>query len=213
MGSRFWIATLLVVASYFPASPALSGVPVRLSTGSGVWSSDREDFETFLKDGRTSDRGIASLVRKSGWTADEVRAGFLRLYSVDVAGLARFLNSEPGVIFLKNQTRSYIPYASLSEHRVEALRSAILADAADGEISAAGILATLPTDFRLARLGGYDGVQNVCAELRCEGSEQCTSLLSWYMFLPACLEANAMATAVDEIDFSPLEPNRNRRPR
>jgi hypothetical protein len=62
--------------------------------------------------------------------------------------------------------------------------------AADGELSAEGILAALPTDFRLARMERFDGVQNTCAELRCMGADQCTSLLSWYLFLPACLQAN-----------------------
>ena len=47
---------------------------------------------------------------------------------------------------------------------VVALRSAIIADSIDGEISSAGIMAELPVDFRLAdTCGTYDGIQNVCA--------------------------------------------------
>ena len=47
-------------------------------------------------------------------------------------------------------------------------------------------------DFRLAdTCGTYDGIQNVCAPNHCEGDAQCTSLLSWYVFLPACVQANS----------------------
>jgi hypothetical protein len=49
-------------------------------------------------------------------------------------------------------------------------------------------MAELPVDFRLAdTCGTYDGIQNVCAPDKCEGDAQCTSLLSWYVFLPACV--------------------------
>ena len=75
---------------------------------------------------------------------------------------------------------------------VVALRSAIVADSIDGEISSAGIMAELPVDFRLAdTCGTYDGIQNVCAPNHCEGDAQWTSLLSWYVFLPACVQANS----------------------
>ena len=63
---------------------------------------------------------------------------------------------------------------------VVVLRSAIIADSIDGEISSASIMAELPVDFRLAdTCGTYDGIQNVCAPYKCEGDAQCTSLLSW----------------------------------
>jgi hypothetical protein len=82
----------------------------------------------------------------------------------------------------------------MSTYAVEGLRSAIIADAADGQISSAGIMAALPTDFRLAdTCNTYDGKQNVCAEGKCQGEAQCTSLLSWYVFLPACIQANQQA--------------------
>lgn len=75
---------------------------------------------------------------------------------------------------------------------VVALRSAIIADSIDGEISSARIMAELPADFRLAdTCGSYDGNQNVCAPNHCEGDAQCTSLVSWYFFLPACIQANS----------------------
>jgi hypothetical protein len=44
----------------------------------------------------------------------------------------------------------------------------------------------LPTDFRLA-----EGPQAVGAEGRCKPQTgQCTSLLSWYVFLPARIQAS-----------------------
>lgn len=215
---RAWLAALLCVVagevralraepSVLPPAP----VPVRASTGAGVASTSLQEVTGFVSSGRTRNRSLAALIRQSGWTPLELRSQLSKTYQVDTAGLARFLNSEGGVLFLHNQTRSYVPFAALSAYRVQALRAAILADSEDGEISALGIMQQLPTDFRLARLGRFDGVQNVCAELRCEGRDQCSSLLSWYVFLPACLQANATTSAVDEIDFSQLESGPRRR--
>jgi hypothetical protein len=86
----------------------------------------------------------------------------------------------------------------MNTYAVQALRSAIIADAADGKLSAFGILSSLPTDFRLADFcNTYTGAQNICAEGRCKpGTAQCTSLLSWYVFLPACIQANQVSEPV-----------------
>jgi hypothetical protein len=92
----------------------------------------------------------------------------------------------------------------MSTYAVPALRSAIIADAADGSISSAGIMAALPTDFRLAdTCGTYDGKQNICAEGKCQGNAQCTSLLSWYVFLPACIQANQVLDPVAQARPAP----------
>lgn len=174
-------------------------IPVRSSNAGAVWSTSPSAFRTFVKSGVVSDRGLGQLIARSGWTRDELRAGFVKEYSVELNAVAAFLNSEPGVLWLRNQTRSYTPFATLRANAATALRSAILADAVDGSISAAGIMAALPTDFRLTK--GYrdlDGVQNVCAIARCEDPEQCTSLLSWFYFLPACVQANANRSLVDQ---------------
>ena len=115
-----------------------------------------------------------------------------KTYEVDVVGVSRFLYSTDGVKFLKDQTRSYFPYWKMKSTAVVALRSAIILDSADGKLSSAGIMSYLPVDFRLAdTCNTYDGVQNVCAPDKCEGDAQCTSLLSWYVFLPACVQANS----------------------
>jgi hypothetical protein len=124
---------------------------------------------------------------------------------VDLVGVSRFLYSDAGVKFLKNATSSYFPYWSMNTYAVQALRSAIIKDAADGSISSAGIMRALPTDFRLADFcNTYTGAQNICAEGRCQaGTAQCTSLLSWYVFLPACIQANQLVDPVAAVRTAP----------
>ncbi len=195
--------TALIVAGVLLAGAAVKAeeqtTPVRSSTAGAVWSNSPAAFRKFVQTGVVADRGLGQLIARSGWTKDELRAAFVKEYPVDVGAVFTFLSSEPGVLWLRNQTRSYTPFASLRSYAPTALRAAILADASDGTISAAGIMAALPTDFRLTR--GYrdlDGVQNVCAVTRCEDPRQCTSLLSWFYFLPACIQADASRSMIDE---------------
>ena len=55
----------------------------------------------------------------------------------------------------------------------------------------------LRVDMRLAdTCGTFDGSQNVCAKGKCQGDQQCTSLMSWYVFLPACIQANQIKDPV-----------------
>ena len=187
-----------VTAGCLPVSAAVdNNLPIRWNTGAAVWSTNQDAVDTFLKTGEVTDRGLAGGISRSGWTADELRSGLTKSYSVDFVGVSRFLYSDAGVKFLKVQSRSYFPYWTMSTYAVEGLRSAIIADAVDGSISSAGIMANLPTDYRLAdTCGTYDGKQNVCAEGRCTTDAQCTSLLSWYVFLPACIQANQQADPV-----------------
>ena len=176
------------------AAPAEAGTsrPVRWNTGGAVWTTTSSEFKTFFSTGDITDRALSSGISNSGWTAEEIQEGMTKTYAVDIIGVSRFLYSDDGVKFLKDQTRSYFPYWKMKSTSVVALRSAIIADSIDGEISSAGIMAQLPVDFRLAdTCGTYDGIQNVCAPNHCEGDAQCTSLLSWYVFLPACVQANS----------------------
>ena len=113
-----------------------------------------------------------------------------KTYAVDIIGVSRFLYSDDGVKFLKDQTRSYFPYWKMKSTSVVALRSAIIADAKDGLISSIGIMKQLPVAFRLSDNGPTDGRQRVCAPDKVSGA-QSTSLLSWYVFLPACIKANS----------------------
>ena len=176
------------------AVPAEAGTkrPVRWNTGGAVWTTTSKDFKAFFKSGEITDRALLEGINNSGWTAEEIQEGMTKTYAVDIIGVSRFLYSDDGVKFLKDQTRSYFPYWKMKSTSVVGLRSAIIADSIDGEISSAGIMAELLVDFRLAdTCSTYDGIQNFCAPNHCEGDAQCTSLLSWYVFLPACVQANS----------------------
>jgi hypothetical protein len=195
-----------LTASVLPASAAVDNdLPVRWNTGGAVWSTNQSAFDTFLKSGDITDRGLEGGLARSGWTSDEVKSGMNKTYAVNLVGVSRFLYSDAGVKFLKNATNSYFPYYSMNTYAVQALRSAIIFDARDGSISSAGIMKALPTDFRLADFcNTYTGSQNICAEGRCQaGTAQCTSLLSWYVFLPACIQANQMADPVAAVKMAP----------
>ena len=166
--------------------------PVRWNTGGAVWTTTSSEFKTFFETGDVTDRALDAGINNSGWTAEEIQWGMTKSYSVDIIGVSRFLYSDDGVKFLKDQTASYIPYWRIKKTAVVALRSAIIADSIDGKISPASIMAALPVDFRLAdTCGTYTGAQNVCAPDKCEGDAQCTSLLSWFVFLPAYVQANS----------------------
>lgn len=167
-------------------SPVLAAErPVRWTTGGAVWSTQQQAFDTFVDSGDITDRGLEGGLNRSGWTAQEVRAGMAKSYTVDLRAVTRFLYSTAGIDFLKTATVNYYPYWSMTNTSVQALRSAIIKDSVDGSISSIGIMRALPTDFRLA-----EGPQAVGAEGRCKPqTAQCTSLLSWYVFLPARIQA------------------------
>ena len=132
-------------------------------------------------------------INNSGWTVKEIQAAMTKSYGVDLIGVSRFLYSSDGVAFLEDQTKSYSPFWKKQKTAVVALRSAIILDATDGEISAAGIMKQLPVAFRLNDNGVSDGSQNVC-KYGFNGA-QATSLRSWYVFLPACVQAKQILPA------------------
>jgi hypothetical protein len=182
-------AALAALAAHAEAGTSL---PVRWNTNGAVWTTTSSEFKTFFETGDVTDRTLDAGINNSGWTAEEIQWGMTKSYSVDIIGVSRFLYSDDGVKFLKNQTASYFPYWRMKKTAVVALRSAIIADSIDGQISPASIMAALPVDFRLAdTCGSYTGAQNVCAPDKCEGDAQCTSLLSWFVFLPAYVQANS----------------------
>ena len=194
MFSRLAVGIFVGAALAAPAAHAEAGtsLPVRWNTGGAVWTTTSSEFKTFCETDDVTDRALDAGVNNSGWTAEEIQWGMTKSYSVDIIGVSRFLYSDDGVKFLKDQTASYIPYWRIKKTAVVALRSAIIADSIDGKISPASIMAALPVDFRLADpCGSYTGAQNVCALDKCEGDTQCTSLLSWFVFLPAYVQANS----------------------
>ena len=180
--------SLAVIAG--PFSKANTQPPVRWNTGGSVNTTSYRELESFLVDGAVKDRALRDAIRMSGWTAEELRFGLNKVYAVDLAGVSRFLYSDAGEAFLQDQTRSYVPYWRKKTTASMALRAAIIADAKDGLISSIGIMKQLPVSFRLSDNGPTDGRQNVCAPDKVSGY-QASSLLSWYVFLPACIKANS----------------------
>lgn len=184
-------AATAAVSSAIASAPTAAPPPIRWNTGGAVWSTSQQAVDAFLATGVVNDRGLAAGLAQSGWPLEELRVALVKPYTVEFTALSRFLYAPEGEAFLKEATRSYVPYGAQGSTAVAALRSAILRDGADGSISSVGIMRALPTSFRLADTGpGRNGAQILCARGRClEGTGQCTSLFSWYAFLPACLQA------------------------
>ena len=190
------------LSTFALAAEAGTKHPVRWKTGGAVWTTTSSAFGTFFEDGEITDRALEAGINGSGWTADEIREGMTRNYDVDLVGVSRFLYSEEGEQFLDEQTRSYFPYWMKKKTAVVALRSAIIADSVDGQLSSAGILRALPVDFALADNGASDGAQNVCKPGL--DAPRDTSLLSWYVFLPACVQANQVVEAAPAPAAAPV---------
>ena len=190
------------LSTFALAAEAGTKRPVRWKTGGAVWTTTKSAFNTYFEDGEITDRALEAGINGSGWTADEVREGMTRNYDVDLVGVSRFLYSEEGEQFLDEQTRSYFPYWMKKKTAVVALRSAIIADSVDGQISSAGIMKELPVDFALADNGASDGAQNVCKPGL--DAPRDTSLLSWYVFLPACVQANQVVEAAPAPAAAPV---------
>ena len=163
---------------------------MRWNTGGSVNTTTYSELESFIVDGVVTDRALQDAIRMSGWSAEELRFGLSKVYAVDLAGVSQFLDSDAGEAFLQHQTMSYVPYWGKKTTAAMALRAAIIADAKDGLISSIGIIKQLPVAFRLSDNGPNYGRQRVCAPDKVSGA-QSTSLLSWYVFLPACIKANS----------------------
>ena len=170
---------------------------LRLEDGAELWTIPYPAIQQFIADGTFSDQRLRQLVTRSGWPEDQLRVALAKPYGVELVPLARFLYSPAGVAFLQQQTRAFRPLKSQRRDlRVEGLRAAILRNAQGGTLSAMGILQQLPTDF-VVELGGV-GVAR-CSSLPCTNPQQCRSVLSWLVFLPACLQATAMNSAAPPV--------------
>jgi hypothetical protein len=155
---------------------------MRWTTGAAVWSTPQQAIDTFLRTGSITDRGLDGGLNSAAWSPGDIRAAMNKLYSVDLAGVGRFLSSPAGEAMLQGEARTYYPYWSQGRTGLQALRAAILTDAADGRISSASILASLPTNMR---------VTPGCKA----ASGACPPLFSWWVFLPARIQAGAHAEA------------------
>ena len=174
-----------------PAPLELPGATqtLRLSSGAELWTIPYAALQQFVANGTFTDRRLLQLAANSGWPDDQLRVALAKPYAVGLVPLAKFLYSPAGVAFLQQQTQAFRPLlAQGRDLRVEGLRAAILRTAKDGTVSAMGILRELPTTF-VVELGGPPTQR--CSSLPCQNPQQCTSTLSWWVFLPACLQAAA----------------------
>ena len=180
---RFAAAVLLAAAA--PAA-----AQVRLVRGGQLWTIPDAALQQFVDDGTFSDRRLRQLVNQSGWPEDALRVALAKPYSVELLPLSRFLYSPEGEAFLRQQTLAFRPLrASQPDLRVEGLRAALLRSSASGTISAMALLRELPTAFVVDQQGEPSPR---CSSLPCSNPQQCRSVLSWLVFLPACLQAAAV---------------------
>ena len=156
-------------------------------TGGAAWVSNLPAFLSFLETGSINDRSLFASIRDSGWTADEIRFGMRKVYNVDVVRVARFLNSREGIDFLSLHTSFYYPRNGSRNSAIPALRSAIIKASLGGKLSSVGIIRNLPVDFRLASEDSSDGGGLVICAPEKVDKRQASSLVTWYLFLPACI--------------------------
>lgn len=166
-------STALVIGGLPSGEVKAAEQPVRWTRGAAVWSTSQEALNRFLSTGVVTDRGLAGGLNGTGWSPEEIRSAMNKPYSVDLAAVDRFLDSPAGEATLRGEARVYYPYWSQGRTGMQALRAAVLTDSADGRISGATILASLPADMRLT-------------------SAPATPLLTWLVFLPAQIQAGAM---------------------
>lgn len=156
-------------------------------TGGADWVGNLPAFLSFLETGSINDRSLSASIRDSGWTADEIRFGMRKVYNVDVVRVSRFLNSREGINFLSLHTSSYYPRNGQRNSAIPALRSAIIKASLGGKLSSVGIISNLPVDFRLASEDSSDGGGLVICAPEKVDQRQASSLVTWYLFLPACI--------------------------
>jgi len=127
----------------------------------------------------------AGLISGSGYSEQELQQGLSQQQSVDVVAVANYLYSDQGSKFLLDSIggNNYTPYSSQT-FQLQSLRSAIILDSVDGQLSGFGIMKLLPVDQRL------QGSMKVC-NVDPNNTQRATSLLSWYVNTPACIAANS----------------------
>ena len=110
-------------------------------------------------------------------------------YNVDVVR-RRYLNSREGINFLSLRT-FLLSSKWAAEFCDSALRSAIIKASLGGKLSSVGIISNLPVDFRLASEDSSDGGGLVICAPEKVDQRQASSLVTWYLFLPACIVRDA----------------------
>ena len=186
------LSTGFILSPSAASAEVLADLCIRSKSFNPALARKCENLNIFLETGKIKGRSLRVDLQKSGWKIDEIRIAMNRKYSVNIVSVSRYLNSESGINFLKGQTAFYSPRWGKKNTAVVALRSAILSDSMDGQISSAGIMASLPVEFSFSDSLSKNYIRNgICAPSMCNGHEQCNSLLSRYIFLPACIFANS----------------------
>jgi len=144
----------------------------------GLIGSRLNMLEAFVDTGVIKDRALKNAIKKSRWSPQEVRSAISRIYKVDKKSLAIILKSSSGVTF------------SINKDLKKDLFKAILDDSLDGTISTIGILSYLKTFPRdLGECISPGNKEFTCDQGKCNSDLNCKTILSWYIFLPACLQA------------------------
>ena len=187
------VPVVVAPVSPVPVAPPLANPqPLRLLAGAELWTIPDTALQQFASSGVVSDQRLQRLVATAGWPDDALRAALLKPYAVDLVAVARFLDSAAGQTFLQQQSRAFRLLRdahSGRDLRMPALRAAILAEARGGSLRALGILRRLPAPL-VVDLSGPSPLR--CSSLPCDNPDQCSSVLSWLVFLPACLQAAAV---------------------
>lgn len=173
------------------AGPLMAAeLPIRAVSGAAVKSSTNGEVKDFATPPETTQASggvgfvdsivknkggvIDQLAGKSGWSEDQLRTALNQTYQVAQFGVANYLYSPEGVGFLLASNRTFQPYWR-GTSLIQGLRAAVINASADGQLSGAEILYSLPVNFRL----NYAALP-VCPSPLASGSgEQCTSLLSY----------------------------------
>ena len=166
-----WNALLVLLA----ANPVKAAEPFQ----NGISATD---VSQFVSTGNAV-KGLHPFIKDSGWTKEEIKKGLVKSYNIKLSSVHKFLRSDPGEKFLKVITEGYRP-RSESVNASTAIRAAIMKDASDGQISALGIMQSLPVDFHVS------GTVSICADNIQVSRQQRNSIISWYLFLPACIYAS-----------------------
>ncbi len=146
-------------------------------------------FQEFVQTGKSRNKLFQWAIHKTGWSKDEIKLAITKIYKFDSDSLKRFLYSEEGIFFMKKLSKPYF-HQSFEEHVfLDEIRSAILKDSSDGLVSTIGITSNLSDEFLLIKECDKSISPGPCRPSNCKDSNECLTTLSWYLFLPACLQA------------------------
>ncbi len=147
-------------------------------------------LEDFVETGVIKNRPLKEAIQISGWTLEEVRAAIQRIYKVDKDSIERILRPSFGFTPYMISKGNYELESPAARDFKKDLIKAISDDSLDGKISSIGIISRLkkiPKDFN--KCINSEDEKSFCDGGICLSEEKCKTILSWYIFLPACLQS------------------------